>query len=618
MVSTRQRNSRSAAPSASSTAVPSHRQSAQLRSALHSRPRARVKAAFANPGTKEHGVQADDRSPLSTENSQHPSDSPSEAHTQRPVLPRASLKQAPLTARGTRRNASTARRRPGSTKASVIPPALDDELEEDAVEDVEEPRRQRVEAVEIVQRAFRAKKAIKGQTQHNMDKDASPNPWTQISEGSTTETLSMENHIATSALSTDAIQTDATEDLSLSQMSLSPPPAVSFEHEDEDYGSPWLMVYDSNPSASRYRRRTLQANWTIEDLERELQEDNPNPDPNTDSEDDSRLDYARDGWRVSQSPIASRFSALSSSRRKSGVSRVGNDLFSPAHSPERDTVYPSRKSLTDLDVNMDMDAGHEEGDDEGDDDPFGFAKVERQLQRTKGMRPKPVAINNWHRNDWEWDIIHTRTSQADDGDQVSRTPEDDTSAFNVSAESSPMKVPEAGMPASYGYPSAKSAKAQSRAKRIMRTEYLESILPRPRKRGASHNRRPGGAHSWTVSTKGADELESGNGDSSSSSEEEEVLVRRRRGTAVIAKPSGAMKQRQEPERKTQTPAPKRVLQAAKTSKLKDKRAVKDKEAEDIIDQESSGWTAEQLAAHKERIRYFQQVDDFEMDVETVR
>ncbi|KAF9931579.1 hypothetical protein BGZ75_003144 [Mortierella antarctica] len=390
-------------------------------------------------------------------------------------------------------------------------------------------------------------------------------------------------------------------------MSLSPPPTVSFEHEEEDYGSPWLMVYDSNASASRYRRRTLQANWTIEDLERELQEDNPNPDPNTDSEDDSRQDYARDGWRVSQSPIASRFTALSSSRRKSRASRAGNDLFSPAHSPERDTVYQPRESLTELD--MEMDAGHEEGDD----DPFGFAKVERQLQRTKSMRPKPVAINNWHRHDWEWDIIHNSTPQNGDGTQQSRTPDDDTGIFNITTERSPMKVPEAGMPASYGYSSAGSAKARSRAKRIMRTEYLESMLPRPRKMAVSNNRRPVGADSWTVSARGRQGPESG-----SESEEEEVLVRRRRGTVAVANPSGTKKRRQEPVNETQVPAPKRVLPTAITSKSKDKRTAKDKEAERIIEQESSGWTAEQLAAHKERIRYFQQVDDFEMDVETVR
>ncbi|KAF9281123.1 hypothetical protein BGZ68_006834 [Mortierella alpina] len=609
MVLTRQRHTRSTALSARSATVPSKTHLAQPRSALQSRTRTRVKASSTNPGTSENGGQAGD--PLSTENNQHSSCSPGESDTQLSVLLRASPKQAPLTARGTRRNASAATRRSESIKASANPPAFDSELDKDAVEDVEEPRRQRVEAVEIVQRAFRAKKAMKDQqVEGNTGKEASPNSCTQISSDPTTaETLSMDNHGTTSALSTDAnaTHTDDTEELSLSQMSLSPPPTVSFEYEEEDYGSPWLMVYDSNPSASRYRRRTLQANWTIEDLERELQEDNPYPDPNPDSEDDSRLDFAWDGWRVSQSPITSRFSALSPSRRKSGASRTEHDFFSPEHSVERDTVYQPREPLTALD--MDMDAGQEEGDD----DPFGFAKVERQLQRTKSMRPKPVAINNWHRNDWEWDIIHT-SNPDDDGDRQSRTPDDDTGDFNVTIESSPRKVPEAGMPASYNYPSAGPAKARSRARRIMRTEYLESILPRPRKRGASNNRRPVTTDSWTVSTRNAQESERGNEELSSSSEEE-VLVRRRHGKATIAEPSVAIKQRQE---KTQTRAQKRALPTTNSTKAKDKRAIKDKEAEKTIEEESSGWTAEQLAAHKERIRYFQQVDDFEMDVETVR
>ncbi|KAF9953615.1 hypothetical protein BGZ72_005302 [Mortierella alpina] len=617
MVSTRQRHTRSAASIAPSAALSSHPQPAQPRSALRSRTRTRVNATATNPGTEDNGGQPEDPIPLSTENKQHPSDSLRESNTQLPLTPTASLKQTPLTARGTRRNASTARRRPESTKANAVPPTLENEVDKDAVDDVEEPRRQRVEAVEIVQRAFKAKKAIKDQqTRGNMDKETFTNSWDQVSVGlTTTEALSMDSHTTTSAHSMDATHTDATEELSLSQMSLSPPPTVSFEYEDEDYGSPWLMVYDSNPSASRYRRRTLQANWTIEDLERELQEDNPNPDPNPDSEDDSRLDYARDGWRVSQSPIASRFSAPSSSRRKSAASRAGNNLFSPAHSPERDTVYPSRAPLADFDVEMDA------GQEEGDDDPFGFAKVERQLQRTKSMRPKPVAINNWHRNDWEWDIIHPSTSQRDNGDHQSRTPDDDTSVFNITPDSSPMKVPEAGMPASYRYPSSGSAKARSRAKRTMRTEYLESMLPRPRRRGTNNSRRPVGADSWTVSTRGALGSESGNEESSEEEEEEEeeeVLVRRRRGTVAVAKPSGAKKQPQEPENEIQVPAQKRVLSTTSKRKSKEKGAVKEKEAEKVMDQDSSGWTAEQLAAHQERIRYFQQVDDFEMDVETVR
>ncbi|CAO3571708.1 unnamed protein product [Mortierella alpina] len=613
MVSTRQRHTRSTVSTAPSTTVNPQPQSAQLHSARRSRTRARVKTTSANSGTKESCGQADGHGPLSTKNNQHPSGSPDESDTQQPGLPRASLIQAPLTARGTRRNASSARRRPTSSKASAAAPALDNELEKDAVEDVEEPRRQRVEAVEIVQRAFRAKKAIKEhQTRDSSDQDASPDSKAQISSGPTTaEALSMDSHATVSTLPMDAIETDATEGF-LSQMSLSPPPTISFEHEDEDYGSPWLMVYDSNPSASRYRRRTLQANWTIEDLERELQEDNPNPDPNPDPEDDSRLDYAREGWRVSQSPVASRSSPLSPSRRWSRASRAGHDLFSPAHSPERDAAHQPRERPTEFD--MEMDAGQEEDDD----DPFGFAKVERQLQRTKSMRPKPVAINNWHRRDWEWDIIHTSTPQKEDDNQQSSTPDEDSSVFDISIDSSPVKVPEAGMPASYG---AGSAKARSGAKRIMRTEYLESMLPRPRKKGASNHRRPVDADSWTVNMRGAQESENRNELSSSSEEEEEeeeVLVRRRRGTVVVTKPRGTRKQQQEPVKDLKAPAPKRLLLTTNTTKSKDKRAAKVKDAEKVTEEESSGWTAEQLAAQKERIRYFQQIDDFEMDVETVR
>ncbi|KAG0210057.1 Ddynein light chain roadblock-type 1 [Mortierella sp. GBA30] len=611
----------------------------QTRSKIRSQTRVRNTSTNQSMKANEEIEERDDEYRLPNDDDHQNSLSNSEAPQAQRSIPtkQHSHKKTPLTARGARRLTATSVRRSNRGKRISMRADVDILPDNDSVEEVEEPRRQRVYAVEIVERAFKAKIAMREQ-QGDVSEDKEVSSSVSWALDTSKESVKPSTASSTAALAVpftaETVNTDAqtsavealqdveTSDLSLSKMSLSPPPSPSFGFDDEEYGSPWLMVYDSNPTA-QYRRRTLQANWTIEDLERELQEDNPNPDPNPDSDDEPRLE--QNGWWRSQSSTASPSSARSLARRKSGELKGG--AASPTKGANTSTLHGQ---LLDRDNSgfagwpqgalMDSDTGVEVDYGEAEDDPFGFAKVERQLQRAKSMRPRLVAINNRNHKDWEWDILHSNKKSSTR--RQSEAGDDDTGVFNFTVESSPRKIPEAGMPTSLDFSSSKTSGGRSRAKKYMRTEHLEAMLPRRRKVIASKKRTTMGAGSWTVSSTHEQESETESVALSDADDEsdEEVLVRRRPVTASTSNSRVPKKRRSEKELQTPTSNRSRVAPVADTTNSREKTKAKAKtaEMERTDEEDSSGWTTEQLAAHEERIKYFKQVDDFEMEVETVR
>ncbi|KAF9537387.1 hypothetical protein EC957_008372 [Mortierella hygrophila] len=224
-------------------------------------------------------------------------------------------------------------------------------------------------------------------------------------------------------------------------------------------------------------------------------------------------------------------------------------------------------------------------------------------------------------------------------------------------EITPTKKPEAGMPSTFESAQA-GQRTKIRPKKFMATELLAAMLPRPKKSLA----RTAAVPRSSRRSKGGDNVFEVESDVSADEEEEEEVLVRRRTTRASGSTTSAAKaatttpatgkklantstkpakagtsnatkatantssqKRHEPaSTKTAAPASKRPrLQkslpaasatsvAAASSGHKSKKAVVvEKQEED-----QSHWTKQQRAAHEERIRYFAQVDDFELEVET--
>ncbi|KAF9144710.1 hypothetical protein BGX30_011731 [Mortierella sp. GBA39] len=218
-------------------------------------------------------------------------------------------------------------------------------------------------------------------------------------------------------------------------------------------------------------------------------------------------------------------------------------------------------------------------------------------------------------------------------------------------EATPTKKPEAGMPSTFESAQA-GQRTRIRPKKFMATELLAAMLPRPRKSLARTVAVPRSSRR----SKGGDNVFEVESDvSADDEEEEEVLVRRRTASAAKAATTttatgkklantstktakagtsnatkataniSSQKRHAPASTTTAAPASKRprpqkslpaasaaAVAAASSSGSKSRKAVVvEKEEED-----RSHWTKQQRAAHEERIRYFAQIDDFELEVET--
>ncbi|KAG0000413.1 hypothetical protein BGZ80_010627 [Entomortierella chlamydospora] len=243
--------------------------------------------------------------------------------------------------------------------------------------------------------------------------------------------------------------------------------------------------------------------------------------------------------------------------------------------------------------------------------------------------PQKPSSNNNNKNT-------SRTSQQDFRLSISS---DDLSPIVI--ETTPPKKPEAGMPSSLESPSTSKTNRNARPKKYMLTEQLEALLPRRRRpKERLGLTRKGASSARLVLSSGADiESENDSDDASASSElssseeedddkEEEEAQHRGR---VRKRPAKSTTSNQISSKKRRTPAESKIPQAKHTlpssksnvstaattnsSSLKSKGKEREKEKEE--DEDKSGWTAAQLEAHRERIKYFQQVDDFELEVETL-
>ncbi|KAF9910177.1 hypothetical protein EC991_007104 [Linnemannia zychae] len=226
----------------------------------------------------------------------------------------------------------------------------------------------------------------------------------------------------------------------------------------------------------------------------------------------------------------------------------------------------------------------------------------------------------------------------------------------------PTKKPEAGMPSSFeSQDSEKDGKGRrKKPKKFMRTEDLEAMLPRPRKHRVAEEAVTGRrslkvkskarAHDNVFVVDSDDSVEDveDDGEEEEEEEEEEVLIRRRhtrsgatsasaaKATTTPAKSTKAAtltaakasQKRQAPVSttiSTQPPASKRQrprnsssahahppATLSKSTKTKVTEKSRKEKEEDVM----ANWTPEQRKAHEERIQYFAQVDDFELDVES--
>ncbi|KAG0300227.1 hypothetical protein BGZ98_009354 [Dissophora globulifera] len=191
--------------------------------------------------------------------------------------------------------------------------------------------------------------------------------------------------------------------------------------------------------------------------------------------------------------------------------------------------------------------------------------------------------------------------------------DDDRSPIVIETTPKRMTKPEAGMPLSMESPVSYTATGRRTGKKkYLTTEQLEAMLPRRRR---THSRNEEAVVISSSSSSGEDE-------------EEEVLVRRRRGglgtgSAVTKQRSRQKQDTTEKKRKADTaistPTPKRS-QGSKASlkSTEDKAKVNGSNyKKKDPDENKSSWSAAQWAAHQERIKYFQQLDDFELEVEEV-
>ncbi|KAG0223162.1 hypothetical protein BGX31_008665 [Mortierella sp. GBA43] len=289
------------------------------------------------------------------DNTDDPSIPPGRPNTRSKHISQEVAKDAPLTNRGARRT----RRNGGksgdgrATESTGHLAGRPQNLENtDDVDDVEAPRRERVDFVVVplwartLRHTIPGKKAeLKGSSTMDitpMDTNSDPlsliDHMVETIEPTTIMATTMDD-VEGSALG-DRLQDSADQDGNdinldkfsplLSALSISSPPSpVMFDQDDHGYdeeGAPWLMVFDSDHLSSRAGTRGSMSDYAFTDLDLEYQ--------------------------------------------------------------HRDFSEPGQ---------LTHDNNHgQDGDENGaqeDDDPFGFFKVERRLQRTKDQRPKIRAIN---------------------------------------------------------------------------------------------------------------------------------------------------------------------------------------------------------------------------------
>ena len=238
-------------------------------------------------------------------------------------------------------------------------------------------------------------------------------------------------------------------------------------------------------------------------------------------------------------------------------------------------------------------------------------------------------------------------------------------------ERTPTKKPEAGMPALMESPPiptsfASNAKdkirrktggatAMSSKRKYMRTEQLEAMLPRSKRKRAVATTVNSEVSPFEVeSGPDEDELvdmveeddEEEEEDDEEEEEEDEPLTRRRhyqepaaetekeiaeetnvisprrdqalakkpaapRGTRPKAGAKAVSKPKEAPKSVLAKKASEKATIRCKAGRGHDKTTQKDND-------DKSGWSEEQWAAHEERIRYFAEVDDFELEIETTR
>ncbi|KAF9913717.1 hypothetical protein BX616_009702 [Lobosporangium transversale] len=191
-------------------------------------------------------------------------------------------------------------------------------------------------------------------------------------------------------------------------------------------------------------------------------------------------------------------------------------------------------------------------------------------------------------------------------------------------ESSPPRKPEAGAPSSLEPSSVpvKGARPQQRTKTFLLTEQLEAMLPRPRRKQK--------ANSWRSTRNKSDhkmdsEDEASSSEEPSSGAEEKAAPRRgiptKRATALSTRLASApnKKRRVQAESETSTSIAKRNQHPSKSSAASMTMNLKDskgKEKGKQAKKDKGGWTESQIKTQQDRIKYFQQLDNFELEVET--
>ncbi|KAG0087818.1 hypothetical protein BGZ93_006769 [Podila epicladia] len=337
-------------------------------------------------------------------------------------------------------------------------------------------------------------------------------------------------------------------------------------------------------------------------------------------------------------------------------------------------------------------------EDGPEDDPFGFTKVERRLQRTRNVRPRPLAINEQRQlnhqtmasrtessassissrlglgasrrssmrkrgstrdkpktveftersissdnfkdtSDFEryMEIDHTgrldspKAGQQGDTDQsrepdisIATTPPQRSWPRShrysmgldlppIALASTPEKTPEAGMPLAYKskLPTRNMRREVTSSKKIKYTftQKLETLLPKRRRPQGDRSR----SKEKRVPANGDDtnEFQSGShyddivdSDDYGKTARKDNLGRQRR-TASGSKPTAPST-----SKKTMDPTNGSMKPYHPRSKARE-QALKDKP-------EESGWSVAQRKVQQERIQYFKEVDDFELEVETIR
>ncbi|GJJ75868.1 hypothetical protein EMPS_08226 [Entomortierella parvispora] len=193
----------------------------------------------------------------------------------------------------------------------------------------------------------------------------------------------------------------------------------------------------------------------------------------------------------------------------------------------------------------------------------------------------------------------------------------DIDELPIVIERTPTKKPEAGMPASMESPSSKDGrggKAGKTKRTYMRTEQLEALLPRRKK-----------ARVVTTNSKSAairlDASDDEDEDEEEDEEDEEPLLRQGR-TRQLTKAASTTSVAPPKQTRAKAASYKNTAKSTTLKQTSDKKGKGRSEDSDHIKQQSgedkSGWTEAQRKAHEERILYFAEIDNFELDVETTR